>query len=62
MKSDKGFIIALIAVFIYMFLGLLIVGYTYEERYRAVGVGIDKNEEVVSKVKPQYLIYNKNFM
>lgn len=62
MKSDKGFIIALIAVFIYMFLGLLIVGYTYEERYRAAGVGIDENEEVVSKVKPQYLIYNKNFM
>lgn len=62
MKSDKGFIIALIAVFIYMFLGLLIVGYGYEERYRSAGVGNDENEEVVSKVKPQYLIYNKNFM
>ena len=45
-----------------MFLGLLIVGYSYEERYRSAGVCNDENEEVVSNVKPQYLIYNKNFM
>lgn len=63
MKLDKEFIIALIAVFIYMLLGLLMVGYTtHLERYRASGVGVDDKEEVVSKVKPQYLIYNKKFM
>jgi hypothetical protein len=70
MKIDKEFIIALIVVFIFvligftlMLIGLSIFGYTTKvDRYRAAGVGIDENEEVVSKVKPQSLIYNKNFM
>jgi hypothetical protein len=64
MKLDNGSIMALIAVFIYMFLGFLFATYSYIERYSS-GVGIpleDVSEFEKSKVKPQYLIYNKNYL
>lgn len=64
MKLDNGSIMALVAVFLYMFFGLLFTAYSYIERY-ASGIGMPLEEVPEfeeSKVKPQYLIYERNYL
>lgn len=64
MKLDNGSIIALLAVFFYMLFALLFASYSYIERY-ASGIGMPLEEvedEGVSKVKPQYMIYNQKYL